>query len=40
VDHVDQEFFLLMTIADRTLIVQSASGLNFYDNGGRSPLAD
>jgi hypothetical protein len=35
-----QEFFLLMTIADSPLLGQSASGLNFYDDSGRSPLAD
>jgi hypothetical protein len=35
-----QEFLLLMTIADSPLLGQSASGLNFYDNRGRSPLAD
>ncbi len=35
-----QEFFLLITIADYPLLGQSASGLNFYDDSGRSPLAD
>ncbi len=33
-------FLLLMTIADSPLLGQSASGLNFYDYSGRSPLAD
>ncbi len=28
------------TIADSLLLGQSASGLNFYDDSGRSPLAD
>jgi hypothetical protein len=35
-----QEFFLLTTIVDSPLLGQSASGLNIYDGGGRSPLAD
>ena len=29
-----------MTIADSLLLGQSASGLNFYDDSGRSQLAD
>ncbi len=29
-----------MTIADSPLLGQSASGLNFYDDSGRSTLAD
>jgi len=32
--------FGLMTIVDCALLGQSASGLNFYDDSGRSPLAD
>ena len=35
-----QEFFLLVMIADSPLLCQSASGLNFYDDSGRSPLED
>jgi hypothetical protein len=31
---------LLMTIAGPLLMGQSASGLNFYDDSGRRPLAD
>jgi hypothetical protein len=30
----------LMMVADCPLLGQSASGLNFYDDSGRSPLAD
>jgi hypothetical protein len=29
-----------MTIADCPLLGQSARGMNFYDDSGRSPLAD
>ncbi len=37
----EPRIFLLMTIAgDSPLPGQSASGLNFYDDSGRSPLAD
>ncbi len=32
--------FLLMTIADSPLLGRSASGQSFYDDSGRSPLAD
>jgi hypothetical protein len=39
-DFFQNHVFLLMTIADSPLLGQSASGLNFYNNGGRSPLAD
>jgi hypothetical protein len=35
-----QELLLLMSIADSPLLGQSASGLNFYDDRGHSPLAD
>ncbi len=36
----EPRIFLLMTIADSPLLGQSASGLNFYDDSGRRPLAD
>ena len=32
--------FLVMTIADCPLLGQFASGPNFYDDSGHSPLAD
>jgi hypothetical protein len=35
----NQELFLMMK-ADSSLLGQSASGLNFYDDSGRSPLTD
>jgi hypothetical protein len=31
--------FLLMTLADSPLLGESASGLNFYGDSGRHPLA-
>jgi hypothetical protein len=34
-----QEYFLLMTVADFPLLGQSASGLNFNVDSGRSLLA-
>jgi hypothetical protein len=36
---VEQRIFF-MTIADSPPLGQSASELNFYDDSGRSPLAD
>ncbi len=36
----EPRIFLLMTIPDSPLLGQTASGLNFYDDSGRSPLAD
>ncbi len=35
-----QEFLLLMMMTDSPLLGQSAIGLNFKDDSGRSPLAD
>jgi hypothetical protein len=35
-----QEFLLLMMIEDSLLVVKSASGLNFYQDSGPSPLVD
>jgi hypothetical protein len=39
-DSKNDGIFLLITIADCPLMGQFASKLNFYDNSGRSPLAD
>ncbi len=36
----EPRIFVLMTIADSPLLGQSASRLNYYDDSGRSPLAD
>jgi hypothetical protein len=36
----NQEFFLLMTIADSPIMGQSASKLNFYDDSRGSRLAN
>ena len=38
--HPIEFLLLLMTIAERPLSDQPASGLNFYDDSGCSPLAD
>ncbi len=35
-----KNFFLLMTIADSLLLGKSATGQNFYQDSGPSPLAD
>ena len=39
-DGKNDGIILLMTIADCPLMGQSASGLNFYDDSRRNPLAD
>jgi hypothetical protein len=36
----EPQIFLLMMVADSSLLGQSASGLNFYDDSGRCRLAN